>query len=83
MHRGEAAGGRRSEGKEPMVLRYPLPYPQEPPPLPLVPHQPAELRFGNPYSEQETRGTVGTSFLLDIVRFTSFPNEMDITCVPF
>ncbi|KAA0710264.1 Tax1-binding protein 1 -like protein A [Triplophysa tibetana] len=53
MHRGEAAGGRRSEGKEPMVLRYPLPYPQDP--LPLVPHQPAELRFGNPYSEQETR----------------------------
>nr|Q1LWB0.2 RecName: Full=Tax1-binding protein 1 homolog A [Danio rerio] len=46
---------RRLEVREPVVLRYPLPYPQDPPPLPLVPQQPAELQFGNPYLEQETR----------------------------
>ncbi|XP_051949080.1 tax1-binding protein 1 homolog A-like [Xyrauchen texanus] len=55
MHRAPvAAGSRRSGVREPVVLRYPLPYPQDPPPLPLVPQQPAELQYGNPYSEQET-----------------------------
>ncbi|XP_072532588.1 tax1-binding protein 1 homolog A [Salminus brasiliensis] len=53
--REEGAGGQRSEVREPVVLRYPLPYPQDPPPLPLVPQQPAELQYGNPYSEQQTR----------------------------
>ncbi|KAK9957753.1 hypothetical protein ABG768_011972 [Culter alburnus] len=52
MNRGETAA---SKVREPVVLRYPLPYPQDPPPLPLVPQQPAELQYGNPYSEQETR----------------------------
>ncbi|TRY65746.1 hypothetical protein DNTS_005584 [Danionella cerebrum] len=47
------SGNQRSE--EPVVLRYPLPYPQDPPPLPLVPQEPAELQFGNPYLEEETR----------------------------
>uniref|UniRef100_A0A671M3Y3 Tax1-binding protein 1 homolog A-like n=1 Tax=Sinocyclocheilus anshuiensis TaxID=1608454 RepID=A0A671M3Y3_9TELE len=51
----KTAGCRRSEVREPMMLRYPLPYPQDQPPLPLVPQQPAELQYGNPYSEQETR----------------------------
>ncbi|KAG1948829.1 tax1-binding protein 1 homolog A isoform X1 [Pimephales promelas] len=55
MNRGETAGSRNSKVREPVVLRYPLPYPQDPPPLPLVPQQPAELQYGNPYSEQETR----------------------------
>ncbi|XP_016150331.1 tax1-binding protein 1 homolog A-like [Sinocyclocheilus grahami] len=55
MNRVEAAGSRRSKVREPMMLRYPLPYPQDQPPLPLVPQQPAELQYGNPYSEQETR----------------------------
>lgn len=39
-----------SEVRHTMVLRYPLPYSQEPSPPPLVPQQPPELRFGNPYS---------------------------------
>lgn len=55
MNRGERAGSRNSNVREPVVLRYPVPYPQDPPPLPLVPQQPAELQYGNPYSEQETR----------------------------
>ncbi|XDV34275.1 hypothetical protein PO909_004449 [Leuciscus waleckii] len=55
LNRGETAGSRNSKVREPVVLRYPLPYPQDPPPLPLVPQQPAELQYGNPYSEQETR----------------------------
>ncbi|XP_016297501.1 tax1-binding protein 1 homolog A [Sinocyclocheilus anshuiensis] len=55
MNRVEAAGSRRSDVREPMILRYPLPYTQDQPPPPLVPQQPAELQYGNPYSEQETR----------------------------
>uniref|UniRef100_A0A8C1BQW7 Tax1 (human T-cell leukemia virus type I) binding protein 1a n=1 Tax=Cyprinus carpio carpio TaxID=630221 RepID=A0A8C1BQW7_CYPCA len=55
MNRVEAAGSRRSEDREPIMLRYPLPYPQDQSPLQLVPQQPAELQYGNPYSEQETR----------------------------
>ncbi|XP_053720125.1 tax1-binding protein 1 homolog A-like [Synchiropus splendidus] len=43
----EATG---AESKKPLVLRYPLPYPQQPSPPPLVPQRPAELQFGNPYS---------------------------------
>uniref|UniRef100_A0A8C1CKZ3 Tax1 (human T-cell leukemia virus type I) binding protein 1a n=1 Tax=Cyprinus carpio carpio TaxID=630221 RepID=A0A8C1CKZ3_CYPCA len=52
MNRVEAAASRRSE---PMILRYPLPYTQDQPSPPLVPQQPAELQYGNPYLEQETR----------------------------
>uniref|UniRef100_A0A4W4DTS0 UBZ1-type domain-containing protein n=1 Tax=Electrophorus electricus TaxID=8005 RepID=A0A4W4DTS0_ELEEL len=48
-------GGQRSEVREPVLLQYPVPYPQDPPPLPLVPHHPAELRYGNPYSAEQTR----------------------------
>ncbi|XP_053468873.1 tax1-binding protein 1 homolog A isoform X4 [Ictalurus furcatus] len=51
----EAACGQRSEVREPVVLRYPLPYPHDSPPLPLVPQQPAELQYGNPYCEPHTR----------------------------
>lgn len=54
--REEGAYGQRSEVREPVVLRYPLPYPHDSPPLPLVPQQPAELQYGNPYCEQNTRG---------------------------
>ncbi|XP_076865556.1 tax1-binding protein 1 homolog A isoform X2 [Brachyhypopomus gauderio] len=49
------SGGQRSEVREPVVLRYPVPYPQDPPPLPLVQQQPAELRYGNPYSTEHAR----------------------------
>ncbi|XP_068431524.1 tax1-binding protein 1 homolog A isoform X2 [Clinocottus analis] len=44
-----------AEIRQPMVLRYPLPYPQDPSPPPLVPHRPAELQYGNPYSTDNTR----------------------------
>ncbi|MCI4392316.1 hypothetical protein PGIGA_G00144640 [Pangasianodon gigas] len=53
--REEGACGQRSEVREPVMLRYPLPYPHDSPPLPLVPQQPAELQYGNPYCEQNTR----------------------------
>nr|XP_057903734.1 tax1-binding protein 1 homolog A [Doryrhamphus excisus] len=48
----------RTEGaevKQPMVLRYPLPYPQDPSPPPLVPQRPAELQYGNPYATGDTK----------------------------
>lgn len=48
--RGPEAGPQGSEVRQTMVLRYPLPYSQDPCPPPLVPQQPPELRFGNPYS---------------------------------
>ncbi|XP_026012782.1 tax1-binding protein 1 homolog A isoform X2 [Astatotilapia calliptera] len=44
-----------AEVRQPMVLRYPLPYPQHPSPPPLVPQRPAELQYGNPYSTDTTR----------------------------
>ncbi|KAM9494581.1 tax1-binding protein 1 homolog A isoform 1-T2 [Clarias gariepinus] len=53
--REEGAYEQRSEVREPVMLRYPLPYPHDSPPLPLVPQQPAELQYGNPYCEENTR----------------------------
>uniref|UniRef100_A0A3P9QCR5 Tax1 (human T-cell leukemia virus type I) binding protein 1a n=1 Tax=Poecilia reticulata TaxID=8081 RepID=A0A3P9QCR5_POERE len=44
-----------AEAKQPMVLRYPLPYPQDPSPPPLVPQRPAELQYGNPYSTDTSK----------------------------
>ncbi|XP_061617158.1 tax1-binding protein 1 homolog A isoform X1 [Phyllopteryx taeniolatus] len=41
---------RVAEVRQPMLLRYPLPYHQDPSPPPLVPQRPAELQFGNPYA---------------------------------
>lgn len=48
--REQEPGVQGAEMRQPMVLRYPLPYPQDPSPPPLVPHRPAELQYGNPYS---------------------------------
>ncbi|XP_051926291.1 tax1-binding protein 1 homolog A isoform X1 [Hippocampus zosterae] len=48
--REQDAHGEGAEVRQPMVLRYPLPYPQDPSPPPLVPQRPAELQFGNPYA---------------------------------
>lgn len=45
-----------------MMLHYPLPYPQDPSPPPLVPQRPAELQYGNPYSTDTTRGSVTRVF---------------------
>lgn len=52
----ESAGRRGGEARKPLVLRYPLPYPQDPSPPPLVPQRPAELQYGNPYSTDTTQG---------------------------
>ncbi|XP_039675453.1 tax1-binding protein 1 homolog A isoform X1 [Perca fluviatilis] len=56
--REQEAGVQGAEIRQPMVLRYPLPYPQDPSPPPLVPHRPAELQYGNPYSTDTTRDLV-------------------------
>ncbi|KAM6903182.1 tax1-binding protein 1 homolog A isoform 3-T3 [Lycodopsis pacificus] len=56
--RQQEAGAQGAEIRQPMVLRYPLPYPQDPSPPPLVPHRPAELQYGNPYSTDSTRDRV-------------------------
>ncbi|XP_019946225.2 tax1-binding protein 1 homolog A isoform X2 [Paralichthys olivaceus] len=56
--REQEAGAQGAEARQPMVLRYPLPYPQDPSPPPLVPQRPAELQFGNPYSTDTTRDRV-------------------------
>lgn len=55
--REQEAGAPGAEIRQPMVLRYPLPYPQDPSPPPLVPQRPAELQYGNPYSTDTARGT--------------------------
>jgi len=80
MNRGETAGSRNSKVREPVVLRYPLPYPQDPPPLPLVPQQPAELQYGNPYSEQETRGgcALQSAIFYSFILQTHFLKSLDI-----
>lgn len=54
--REQEAGVQGADMRQPMVLRYPLPYPQDPSPPPLVPQRPAELQYGNPYSTDPTRG---------------------------
>uniref|UniRef100_A0A3P8TPB2 Tax1 (human T-cell leukemia virus type I) binding protein 1a n=1 Tax=Amphiprion percula TaxID=161767 RepID=A0A3P8TPB2_AMPPE len=56
--REQEAGAQGAEVRQPMVLRYPLPYPQDPSPPPLVPQRPAELQYGNPYSTDTTRDRV-------------------------
>lgn len=48
--REQEASIQGAEVRQPMVLRYPMPYPQDPSPPPLVPQRPAELQYGNPYS---------------------------------
>nr|XP_046272703.1 tax1-binding protein 1 homolog A isoform X2 [Scatophagus argus] len=56
--REQEAGVQGAEMRQPMVLRYPMPYPQDPSPPPLVPQRPAELQYGNPYSTDTTRDRV-------------------------
>lgn len=54
--REQEAGVQGGDARQPLVLRYPLPYPQDPSPPPLVPQRPAELQYGNPYSTDTTKG---------------------------
>ncbi|XP_062291479.1 tax1-binding protein 1 homolog A [Scomber scombrus] len=53
--REQEVGVQGAEVRQPMVLRYPMPYPQDPSPPPLVPQRPAELQYGNPYSTDTTK----------------------------
>ncbi|KAM9738619.1 LOW QUALITY PROTEIN: tax1-binding protein 1 homolog A [Menidia menidia] len=53
--REQEAGAQAAGASRPMLLRYALPYPQDPPPPPLVPQRPAELQYGNPYSTDGRR----------------------------
>ncbi|KAK7898568.1 hypothetical protein WMY93_019421 [Mugilogobius chulae] len=64
--REQEARSQGSEVRQTMVLRYPLPYPQEPCPPPLVPQQPPELRFGNPYSS-DTKECVDAAVSPDLL----------------
>ncbi|XP_069555322.1 tax1-binding protein 1 homolog A isoform X1 [Brachyistius frenatus] len=59
--REQETGAQGAEVRQPMVLRYPLPYPQDPSPPPLVPQRPAELQYGNPYSTDTTRDQLDVS----------------------
>lgn len=52
----EASVQQGAPSRQPLVLRYPLPYPQDPSPPPLVPQRPAELQYGNPYSKDPGGG---------------------------
>ncbi|XP_020497474.2 tax1-binding protein 1 homolog A [Labrus bergylta] len=68
-----------AELRQPMLLRYPLPYPQDPSPPPLVPQRPAELQYGNPYSTDTTRDRVDAA--LSPEHMTRPPPEAP-TCAP-
>lgn len=76
--REQEAGVQGAEVRQPMVLRYPLPYPQDPSPPPLVPQRPAELQYGNPYSTDTRRGERDSSseksFLPTLVLFDKGSN---------
>ncbi|XP_053190576.1 tax1-binding protein 1 homolog A [Scomber japonicus] len=56
--REQEVGVQGAEVRQPMVLRYPMPYPQDPSPPPLVPQRPAELQYGNPYSTDTMKDRV-------------------------
>ncbi|XP_034017390.1 tax1-binding protein 1 homolog A isoform X2 [Thalassophryne amazonica] len=68
-----------AEVRQPMVLRYPLPYPQDPSPPPLVPHSPAELQYGNPYSTDTTKDRADASISPEHI---SRPPPEAPPCVP-
>lgn len=70
--REQEAGVQGAEVRLPMVLRYPLPYPQDPSPPPLVPQRPAELQYGNPYSTDTTRGERNRSSMLSVALHLPF-----------
>uniref|UniRef100_A0A8C6L046 Tax1 (human T-cell leukemia virus type I) binding protein 1a n=1 Tax=Nothobranchius furzeri TaxID=105023 RepID=A0A8C6L046_NOTFU len=60
-----------AEVRQPMLLRYPLPYPQNPSPPPLVPQRPAELQYGNPYSTEAPRDRVDVTLSPDQISHPS------------
>uniref|UniRef100_A0A4W5KC16 Tax1 (human T-cell leukemia virus type I) binding protein 1a n=1 Tax=Hucho hucho TaxID=62062 RepID=A0A4W5KC16_9TELE len=78
--REQEAEGQGSEVKQPVLLRYPLPYPQDPSPPPLVPQRPAELQYGNPYSTDNTRD--GADGALSPEQMPRPPPEAPGACAP-
>uniref|UniRef100_A0A8C8BXC8 Tax1 (human T-cell leukemia virus type I) binding protein 1a n=1 Tax=Oncorhynchus tshawytscha TaxID=74940 RepID=A0A8C8BXC8_ONCTS len=76
----QEAEGQGSEVKQPVLLRYPLPYPQDPSPPPLVPQRPAELQYGNPYSTDNTRD--GADGALSPEQMPRPPPEAPGACAP-
>ncbi|XP_019905912.2 tax1-binding protein 1 homolog A isoform X2 [Esox lucius] len=78
--REQEAKGQGSEVKLPVLLRYPLPYPQDPSPPPLVPQRPAELQYGNPYSTENTRD--GADGALSPEQMPRPPPEVPGPCAP-
>ncbi|XP_070995049.1 tax1-binding protein 1 homolog A-like isoform X3 [Oncorhynchus clarkii lewisi] len=78
--REQEADGQVSEVKQPVLLRYPLPYPQDPSPPPLVPQRPAELQYGNPYSTDNTRD--GADGALSPEQMLRPPPEAPGACAP-
>ncbi|XP_064876342.1 tax1-binding protein 1 homolog A-like [Oncorhynchus nerka] len=78
--REQEADGQVSEVKQPVLLRYPLLYPQDPSPPPLVPQRPAELQYGNPYSTDNTRD--GADGALSPEQMLRPPPEAPGACAP-
>lgn len=68
--RQQEASVQGAEVRQPMVLRYPMPYPQDPSPPPLVPQRPAELQYGNPYSTDAKRGGRNSEFSQSCFKFS-------------
>ncbi|XP_077937955.1 tax1-binding protein 1 homolog A isoform X1 [Gasterosteus aculeatus] len=80
--RERGAGAQGAEVRQPMVLRYPLPYPQDPSPPPLVPHRPAELQYGNPYSTEDAPGGDRTDVVALSPEHVSRPPPEAPPCAP-
>ncbi|XP_030002961.1 tax1-binding protein 1 homolog A isoform X2 [Sphaeramia orbicularis] len=78
--REQEAGVQGAEVRQPMVLRYPLPYPQDPSPPPLVPQRPAELQYGNPYSTDTTKDRADVALSPD--HMSRPPPEAPPPCAP-
>ncbi|KAF7221749.1 tax1-binding protein 1 homolog A isoform X3 [Nothobranchius furzeri] len=72
-----------AEVRQPMLLRYPLPYPQNPSPPPLVPQRPAELQYGNPYSTEAPRDRVDVTLSPDQISHpSSEASPCTLPCAP-
>ncbi|XP_023658318.2 tax1-binding protein 1 homolog B isoform X1 [Paramormyrops kingsleyae] len=73
------------ERTPPVLLHYPLPYPEDPPLTPLVPGLPADLQFGNPYSSPHIQD--GSDAELSLEQIPRLPPagppswDSDVVCI--
>ncbi|XP_048882651.1 tax1-binding protein 1 homolog B isoform X2 [Brienomyrus brachyistius] len=73
------------ERTQPVLLHYPLPYPEDPPLTPLVPGLPADLQFGNPYSSPQIQD--GSDAELSLEQIPRLPPagppswDSDVVCI--